>query len=166
MLSQSDIVRFLLDHETVMPHATTVFGQEVRSIATDISTFVTPDDTMKYALACLIEHHAIPVLNADGTVLTTLSATDMKGVLSTMVALIAPMTVMDFLLYTHGDVIPSPYSLSASTSIREAAQAMILHGFHRVWVSSSSSGPRQRGGVVSMTDVIRSIFTSELPRTT
>lgn len=160
MLSQSDLVNYLVQNEGAMPHVASVLDIPIGSIASKVRDHVLPNTTMRDAVHHMLQHHAVPVMGSDGSVLSTLSASDLKGQLSTMVALIAPMTVMDFLLYRNGDVIPPPFVLPITASVREAAHGMIRLGMHRVWVAGASSGD---AGVVSLTDIIRAVFNAELP---
>lgn len=161
MLSQSDLVAYVLSHETAMPHISCALDQTVGSIASAATDLVNVSDKLSDALRLLVKHHALPVVDSNGVVLSTLSASDMKGQLGAMVAIIAPMTVLDYLLYQNDNIAPSPFVVPATTTVRDAAKALLLRGMHRVWLQPETE--RSFPGVVSLTDVIRLIFAAELP---
>lgn len=160
MLSQSDLVAFLLSNESAMPHISASLDRPIGSIASAAVDVAQVGDLLANVLRKLIQHHALPVVDDSGNVLSTLSASDMKGQLGAMVALMAPMTVMDYILYRNADDIPAPFVLDASTTVREAARAMVQRGMHRVWIQPPALG--KAPGVMSLTDVIRMAFTAEL----
>jgi CBS domain-containing protein len=161
MLSQSDLVAYVLHNESAMPHISDVLNRPLSSIASNASDLVRGEDKLSDAMHLLVRHHALPIVGADGSIISTLSATDMKGQLSAMVAMIAPMSVMDYILYRNADVVPTPFAMPADTTVRAAAQAMLLRGMHRIWIQPPTAGALP--GVMSLTDVIRLVFTAELP---
>ena len=161
MLSQSDLVAYLLNNEDVMPHIAAALNKPVSSIASAANDIIGGGDNLLVAVQQLLRHHAVPVVDGNGTVLSTLSASDMKGQLGTMVALMAPMTVVEYLQYRNGDVVPAPFTVAPSTTVREATRAMLMRRMHRVWLQPGEE--RTLPGVVSLTDVIRLIFNAELP---
>ncbi|CAM9207398.1 unnamed protein product [Ectocarpus fasciculatus] len=161
MLSQSDLVSYLLNNETAMPHIGAALDRPVESIASAASDFIGGGDKLLVAVQQLLRHHAVPVVDGNGSVLSTLSASDMKGQLGTMVALMAPMTVVEYLQYRNNGVVPAPFTVAPTTTVREAARAMLMRRMHRVWLQPGAEGTLP--GVLSLTDVIRVIFTAELP---
>lgn len=161
MLSQSDLVSYILKNETAMPHISAALDRPVSSIATAATDTIGGGDKLSDAVQLLVRHHALPVVDSQGTVISTLSASDMKGQLSATIAVIAPMTVMDYLLYKNADVVPIPFTVPVDTTVRNAAQAVLQRGMHRVWLQPDTV--RGIPGVVSLTDIIRLVFTTELP---
>jgi CBS domain-containing protein len=191
MIAQSDIVDFLLQHENALPNAAATFASPIGSLASEISVFVSPDTPLKSAFQLMLLHHAVPVMSG-GRIVATLSASDLRGHLSTMVAFVAPMTVMDYILYRNGDDVPAPFALPRSTPLGVACREMLSRGMHRCWLQpegeaeaegagtephASSHHRRSRDGhhhhhhgkggrgaaVLSLTDAIRAVFLSGLP---
>jgi CBS domain-containing protein len=192
MLAQSDIVNFLLQHEDALPHAASTFAAPIGSLASEVSVFVSPDTPLKSAFQLMLLHHAVPVMSG-GRIVATLSASDLRGHLSTMVAFVAPMTVMDYILYRNGDDVPAPFALPRSTPLGVACREMLSRGMHRCWLQpeeeagegegegdahhhrrardghhhhhshGSSSSSARPAAVLSLTDAIRAVFLSGLP---
>lgn len=186
MLAQSDIVGFLLEHEDALPNAAATFETPIGSLASDVSVSVAPETPLHSAFQLMLRHHAVPVVR-EGRIVATLSASDLRGHLSTMVAFVAPMTVIDYILYRNGDNVPAPFALPRSTSLRVACREMLSRGMHRCWLQPEGAeaegeeeGHHHRrardghhhhnnghgghpAGVLSLTDAIRAIFLAGLP---
>jgi len=78
-LAQTDIVRFLIHNPDAFPALEAILVQPVEVVTT---CFVTPaylSTPLVEAIALLVEHGAVPVVNEDGIVVSNLSASDFKG---------------------------------------------------------------------------------------
>jgi CBS domain-containing protein len=135
--------------------------------------------SMKEALDMLLIHPGIPVVNDEGPlplalfplhssttgiIVTTLSASDLRGVENSSVALFQSQTVQEFLFILYnlegGGGYREPLMVTVNTPIKEAAKFMYRHHIHRLWVSASELTPR--GGVVTYTDIIRAVHSLEM----
>jgi signal-transduction protein with cAMP-binding, CBS, and nucleotidyltransferase domain len=93
---------------------------------------------------------------------TTLSASDLRGVENSSIALFQSQTVREFLFILNGGgAYREPLIISVNTSIKEAAKEMYRHRVHRLWVAVSEDTPQ--GGVVTYTDIIRAVHAAEAP---
>lgn len=97
-----------------------------------------------------------------GLIVTTLSASDLRGIENSSIALFHSQTVQEFLfIFYKGGAYREPLMVTVDTPIKEVAKAMFRHRVHRLWVANSPSTPN--GGVVTYTDIIRAIHSSEMP---
>lgn len=117
---------------------------------------------MKEAIELLLVHSGVPVIDEDGSIITTLSVSDLRGVTNTSIALFHSQTVEEFLfILTTGGAVREPLMISVNTTIKEAAKIMYRNRVHRLWVEISPDTPH--GGVITYTDIIRAIHTAERP---
>ena len=117
---------------------------------------------MSEAIRLLLVHSGVPVIDENGVIVATLSASDLRGVTNTSIALFHSQTVGEFLfIINNGGVIREPLIISINTTIKEAAKIMHRSRVHRLWVENSSETPN--GGVITYTDIIRAIHAAEMP---
>jgi len=162
IVTQTDIVHFFIRHSSTYPHLGVVFDAPVGAIVNPNVDIVSVNATMREALEMLLLHPGIPVVNEEGSIITTLSASDLRGVANSSIALFHSQTVQDFLFILYqGGTIREPLMVSVDTSIRDAAKMMYRNRVHRLWVTVSTETPR--GGVITYTDIIRAIHTAEMP---
>lgn len=102
------------------------------------------------------------VIFLKGQIVTTLSASDLRGVENSSIALFQSQTVQEFLfIFYKGGAYREPLIVSDDTPIKEVAKAMYRHRVHRLWVANSPTIPN--GGVITYTDIIRAIHSAEMP---
>lgn len=115
---------------------------------------------MKDAINLLLIHSGVPVVDENGSVITTLSTSDLRGVENTEIALFHSQTVEEFLyILNTGGAVREPLMVSVNTTIKEAAKIMYRNRVHRLWVEISSETPN--GGVITYTDIIRAVHAAE-----
>lgn len=126
---------------------------------------------MARALLALKTHIALPVVDKDGIIVSTLSTSDLRGCQRTLLSSSSPratashlgsLTIREFLVSSHSHHLPPPVLCHPEDSIRSAVSKMIEKRIHRVWVSDDVRGSRRGVGVVSMTDVMRVVFNAEM----
>lgn len=93
------------------------------------------------------------------SIISTLSASDIRGFDTTAMALLARQTVTEFLQYVGGGSLRSPVMGSVDMSVKEVAKIMLSHRVHRMWIAPSAASPR--GAVVTYTDIIRAVYVAE-----
>jgi CBS domain-containing protein len=93
-------------------------------------------------------------------IISTLSASDVRGFDATAMALLARQSVVEFLQAVGGDgALRSPLMGTVDMTVKQAAKTMLAHKVHRLWISPSAASPR--GAVVSYTDIIRAVYAAE-----
>ncbi len=161
MLAQSDIVRFLLRNSDSLPHITTLLQGPVSDHCADATVYGEPSEHLVSVLEKMLRHHGVPIVDSSMHVVTTLSASDLKGHLSTMVAFVAPMTVEEYIEYRTNGVGKPPVTIMADATLKDAAELLLSRGIHRCYIQPSQPGSYPK--VISYTDIIRAVFTAELP---
>jgi len=98
---------------------------------------------------------AVAVVNDSGEIITTLSASDVKGLTQETLPTIQK-PVVEFLKARHPEgKLVHPVTCEARTLLKDVILQMVTAKVHRVFVVDASRKPR---GVVSMTDICR-VFT-------
>ncbi len=147
---------------TNLPPPQAVFDAPVGAIVNRNVDVVSFNATMREAIELLLVHPGIPVVNEEGTIITTLSASDLRGVANSSIALFHSQTVQEFLFILYqGGAVREPLMVSVDTTIRDAAKTMYRNRVHRLWVGISTDTPH--GGVITYTDIIRAIHIAEMP---
>ena len=161
MLAQSDIVRFLLSHSHAFPHVATLLQAPILLHCSDATVYGEPSERLISVLEKMLRHHGVPIVDSSMRVVSTLSASDLRGHLSTMVAFVAPMTVEEYIEYRTNGAGKPPVTINADATLQDAAELMLTHGIHRCFIQPSQPGSYPK--VISYTDIIRAIFSAELP---
>mmetsp|Transcript_22133 Transcript_22133/g.32230 ORF Transcript_22133/g.32230 Transcript_22133/m.32230 type:complete len:136 (+) Transcript_22133:672-1079(+) len=129
------------------------------SICTPKPDCISGDMSVKSALELLLVHYAMPVVDREGHVISTFSASDLRGLQSTASALLAEQNVEQFLrAKLEGHLNPARI-VFADTTVRAAAEIMLANGLHRLWIAPSISEPLC--GVVTYTDIINAVYAAE-----
>lgn len=157
MLSQTDIIRYIYNNRnSEMLHVNQVLDLRLSDISQVEAVTVSSDTTIQDALPLLLQFGALPVLDANhGNLISSVSASDLRGTSSAIAANIYPMTVLDFLFAKHGKIV-EPIVLNAQQTVGHAVQTMLSNRIHRVWVLSSE----KKLTVISYTDVMRIMYHS------
>lgn len=115
-------------------------------------TTVPSNVTVAAAYRILYDHHhtAAPVVDADGSIVGTLSITDLKYTDPEELAHLT-MNVMDFLNNDHSRGAGAPVAIGVDAFVTEPILLLSHAGVHRVWVLDERKRPV---GVVSCTDLI------------
>ena len=99
------------------------------------------------------------ILVCVGHVISTFSASDLRGLQSTASAFLAEQNVEQFLrAKLEGHLNPARI-VFADTTVRAAAEIMLANGLHRLWIAPSISEPLC--GVVTYTDIINAVYAAE-----
>ena len=159
MLSQSDIVHYLLRHRHSFPGIHDFFQKPIGVISMQATAYAVETTSIVDVLEMCVVHHAVPILDRFFNVIAVFSASDLKGHLNAVVAFDAPMTVMEFITYRNDGAVRSPLTVTPECTLQEAAEAMYSRGFHRVFIQPRS--PDYLPQVASYTDIIKSIFLDE-----
>jgi CBS domain-containing protein len=153
MIAQYDIIKYLYHHKSsTMPHLNNIFDQPIQSFMNNNVKTIPASSRLHDCLYELLSYHAIPVTDTDGTVISTISITDLSGTVSAVVANIHEMTVLDYLFYRHGSIRP-PIFLSSTDTLGHAVENILSNHIHRVWISHDNGI-----GVLSCTDIIAAIY--------
>lgn len=158
MLSQTDIIRFLMAKENNFPTVKAAFAKTIYPVSTNDVAFVNADATLESALPSLSLVRAVPVLDADGKLVSSLSSSDLCGKYDVLVAVLAKMTVAQYLMARNNGTLPPPIVVSTEATVHDAVKVMMANHIHRVWITSSAD-PSTLTGVVTCTDVIRAAYT-------
>lgn len=161
MISQTDVVKYLLEHVMTMPTLQHVFGEPVSTITTEDVVTVNINAPLSEGLGMLAMVRAVPVVDENGHLVSTLSMSDFRGTFSTLVGAMIPMSIHEFLVGQHNGKLVAPVTANAEDTIGYAAQRMIDHHIHRVWVLDINF-PHEMKGVVTLTDIISVCFRSLL----
>lgn len=156
MLSQSDIVNYLIRFEDSMPHISSVMSMPIGLLCSRVTEHILPDTLMRDAIPKLKEHRVVPVVGIDGIVLATLSASDLLGRDCVMYALGSPITAYEFLAICHGGSVPPAVVLTDGVIMRDAVHVLCGKKIRRVWINPDESHPYIR--VVSFTDILSELF--------
>lgn len=99
---------------------------------------------------------AVPVVDAQGAIVTTLSSADSKGIdVHNIAKTLRP--VVEFLREIHSGLLLHPITCSAKDSLGSVLLKMksaVIHK-HQVWVTDAAQRPMD---VVSMTDILRTLL--------
>ena len=158
LLSQSDIVRFLLLHPgAIQPVAGKSLGE--LGLASNFSEFQkvatvreTDSALLGFRRMYIQEADAVAVVNASGNIISTLSASDLRGLkLEDFKLLLHP--VSHFLRLRHRSHLPAPLLVSANDTLQQAMVLAALGRVHRLWVVEPET--RKPIGVLRLADILK-----------
>lgn len=161
LLTQSDLVRFLMSYSV---HGRTPADgtPDARKSLSELHIVDSPNKPSMTAIARtataleafrLLEQHSImsaPVVDEDGSIITSISASDLRGLRSHQLSSVL-LPVLEFLKSQRAGALSVPITATLSSSLYDVSMLMILHRIHRVWIVDDAQKPI---GVVSMSDVI------------
>uniref|UniRef100_A0A7S3YT20 CBS domain-containing protein n=3 Tax=Lotharella globosa TaxID=91324 RepID=A0A7S3YT20_9EUKA len=104
---------------------------------------------------------AVPVVDAQGNLVATLSGSDMRGLTTdNLEDLMLP--VAEYLKKRSGGELRAPEKVTMDTPFKEALEKMLWAGIHRLWVTGNKGAKVE--GVLSMTDIAHRFATFDLRR--
>lgn len=169
LLSQSDVINLLganIDNQYLSPimnkpieelHLCNPLGRGPSELP--LVTISTKEPALEgFRLMHVKDIQALPVVDDQGVLVTTLSTADSKG-LDEHNIIKCLLPVVDFLKEMHGSLI-HPITCAPKDSLGSVVLKMKTASVHRhqVWVTDSAQKPID---VVSMTDVMRTLGTAE-----
>jgi len=161
LVTQTDVIRFLNQHMEALGNVFTTRIEELhlcnpQGPQRKLHGISTRQSALEGFLLMHNEVlHAIPVVNDDGVLVTTLSTADAKGLnRATFPKLLLPVT--DFLKCQHGDRLLHPITAKARDTLKDIVTRMANAEVHRhqVWITNAAEKPID---VVSMTDILRKV---------
>lgn len=163
LISQTDVLKHLWKNsKNIEPRILKSKLQELGlvnpsgSVVYTISTQDRAIEGFKKMFAHMVP--AIAVVNEEKKLVSTLSASDLRGVSSEKLEnLLSP--VMDFLQIQLGEKPPVPVTVTSTSSLEDAILKCLTAKIHRVWVVNSAQEPI---GVVSYSDMIKSVLYGDL----
>lgn len=161
LLTQSDVVRFLMSYSIYgrrdadgTPDAKKSLGElHLIDSPNKLPIVIIPSSFTTLEAFRTLEQHSImaaPVVDEQGAIVTTISASDLRGLRSHQLSSIL-LPVIDFLKKQRGGVLQVPITSTVSASLYDVSTLMVIHRIHRVWITDEAKKPI---GVVSMSDVI------------
>jgi 5'-AMP-activated protein kinase, regulatory gamma subunit len=161
MLTQSDLVRFLMSYSCYGRSPSDGTADASKSLA-ELHVYDSPNKPPLTSIpsSCtaleafrLLEQHelnSLPIINADGSILTSISASDLRGLRSHQLSSIL-QPVPEFLKSQRGGLIPVPLTATPNSTLYEVSMLLTLNRAHHVWVVDENRKPL---GVVSLSDII------------
>lgn len=173
LLTQTDVIKFLLERRRVSSLLEEKFRATVEAVKMEDGLLqVNEHALLPEALELIHVHPAVAVVNERGQIVSTLSAADTRSIWrdletagpnkSALLTSLSTMTVKDFLLRNSppGDTTypRSAVCITRDASIGDAAEYMVRHHIHRVWIIDTIDGVNGVGcGCLSYTDLIRAL---------
>lgn len=166
LLSQTDVISFLganKDNQQLAPffakpleelHLCNPLGRGPQELP--LSTISTKDSALDgFRVMHLKDLQAVPVVDDQGVIVTTLSTADSKGLDANNITKCL-LPVIDFLKEMHGGQLLHPITCSSRDTLGTVVIKMKVATVHRhqVWVTDAAQKPID---VVSMTDVLRTL---------
>jgi len=156
-VTQMDVIRYLkgqsYDSDTSLHK---IWTQSISSLklgtdSKDLFTFSSKHSAIR-AFRYMLQRNelsALPIVDTDGKLIETLSASDFRSVsLENMKDTLLP--VCDFLRKARGDV--KQVVGTADEPLYSLVDKILFHGYHRIWIVDNEQRPI---GVVSLTDIIK-----------
>ena len=146
--------------------------KSLRDVMTSDVVYVNPQDTLREALAVMVENHvsAMPVIDARRRCVGVISVTDLLGMTRELSdelnalsvagrldheALVEKLEHADLLTEQVQDLMsPDVVAVKVESTIQQAARKMLRHGVHRLVVLDEQ---RHVVGVVSTTDLLAAL---------
>jgi len=159
MLSQVDVILFLLDKYGQLPAASRKSLDELglvlqhRLLNKIVAMSVKNSAVEGFRKIYRQGVSAIAILSDDDKLVGTLSASDVRGLTPDNVNLVL-QPVLEFLSKKYPNPRP-PVTLSRNDTLKEVMEKIIMGKVHRVWIVDANNRPI---GVVTLSDVIRIVF--------
>lgn len=163
LLTQTDLIRFLISYASYGQRDGDAPIADVRKPISELgllgdnkpALLTLRDDIPAVDGFRIIDQHgftAAPVVDENGEIVGTLSASDLRGLRSQYLHTVL-LPIPEFLqLKWFDSVARRGVTVTKDTPLREAVVQMVLRRVHRVWVTDESG--KKPIGVVSMSDVI------------
>jgi len=155
ILSQTDVITFL---SKKLPNTLLQTRAENMGLANPLGkpnlTVMSEDHFTFEGFQKMYEEHitALPIVNKEGKLITTLSSSDTRGLNRKNLGDIM-LTILDYLKKRHGELI-HPITCFSSDTLEEIITKILVGKVHRVWVINSQEKVM---GVISNTDILRVI---------
>ncbi|KAJ1461916.1 hypothetical protein M885DRAFT_507108 [Pelagophyceae sp. CCMP2097] len=166
MLTQTDIVDYVV-HRAASASLSALFEKTPRDLGLaeprELLT-VTKSSDLVDALSEMVRFavHAVPVVDAEtGAVVDTLSVTDLRGSTVEHLPAMHSSTVGAFLeqrQHRAGGTLRPQVAFEPHQKLGDVAKGMLRWRVHRAWLVDDEGRPT---GVVSFTDVIRTVYDNE-----
>jgi len=156
-ISQSDVVRFLLQNSLLTKYADTKIG--TGAFLADIKDVIVFQEgyNVVRSFARLAECYqtAAAVVDEDGSLITTLSSTDLRGLTPELLPRMKYMSIREFLLFYRKDRgLRPPIVVREDDDLLEAMWKMVHFKVHRVWLVDDYVS-KKPFGVVSFSHIFR-----------
>jgi len=160
MITRTDVIKHLMDHENefgkTFNMAIDELGFAFQAGKKD-SLVIGRDNEVAlllYQRMFSFGVTAMPIVNKEGMLVTTLSPSDLKGMTKDKLhTLMLPVTT--FLRVMSGKCPAKPVTCGTKTRLRDVAMSALTAKVHRVWAVNSAQEPL---GVVSFSDIIGAIL--------
>ncbi|KAJ3091473.1 hypothetical protein HK102_000419 [Quaeritorhiza haematococci] len=156
LVSQTDIVRYIATHPEVVRDIVDLNKSikelglvgPTKKVVTMAATESALDGIRRMKTNKIL---ALPIVDSEGKILSTLSASDLRGItVEKLVQLCLP--VVDYLKTSNNHGVPDPITCIADDTIQEVLDKINKCKVHRVWVVDAD---KKTVGVVSLSDIIR-----------
>jgi len=153
MLTQTDIVRFLSSY--ILYESSSLDGsqkiKELNLINRKVKTMNENHTALEVFRTLHVEDFsAIPIVNNDGKLEATLSASDLRGLRSYQLKSVL-LPALQFLFLFRGPAAKKCVTCTENDSLSDVIMKFIVFKVHRVWVVNDEFHPV---GVISLTDII------------
>jgi len=152
LLSQTDVVRFLSSYSLIDPTVNTneklknlnIITRKVKAVhehtrALDVFRGMQIDDIL-----------AVPLVNNDGKLTATLSASDLRGLRSYQLKSIL-LPAIEYLYIYKGPTARRSVTCTEEDTLNDAITKLVINRIHRVWIVNDLHEPI---GVLTLSDVI------------
>ncbi|KAI9183286.1 hypothetical protein H9P43_004203 [Blastocladiella emersonii ATCC 22665] len=163
VFTQSDVLRYIAaDLAAFLPAGVTpdtpLGALPLQSTFTSLIS-VRADTPARDAFLTLWQKNvqAVPVLDAAGRVVATVSGASLRGITSAAVAML-DLPVAEFLAARNDGTLPEVATCTKDTTFADVIQRIVRGSLHRVWVlapATDDAGREVCTGVISLTDLIR-----------
>lgn len=167
ILSQSDVVRFLVAHNSEHQQRGNTPNTNLTIDALGVvhhdksPVSIKTSDTALHGFRSMDMNgvSAVPVVCAEtGRIVTTLSPSDLRGLAGLKEVREVLLPVTEFLRNRRGGRLTHPVTCTKDSTLEEVMLKAVTAGVHRVWVVDASGKPIS---VVSLTDIIHQFFNAQ-----
>lgn len=158
MLSQMDCVKYIYAHQDLYDWKD-VMSMPLEQVMTAECKTIQLTDTLRDSFVFLQRYRALPVVDGNNRLITTLSISDFSGQNYLTLVANVDVEVFRYVLLRHDKCLPEPITLTPHQPLGLAMETMIKNKIHRVWIVSAET--KKICGVVSCTDVLRKFYHEE-----
>jgi len=147
-VSQSDVIRFFLRHhllsELYEKEVDSIFSKREFQVVKDVDNVIN-----SYKLLAETYQTAAAVINEDGTLVATLSSTDLRNITPNILESMDEMSVKEFLVI-QAEHVQEPVVVTENSIFFDIIWKLVNFKVHRVWIVNNEKKPI---GVISLTDL-------------
>jgi CBS domain-containing protein len=162
LVTQTDIVRFLCSNVNEIKKQVHLIDRSVKEIGLIKGVKTIPEtETALSGFALMAQEGlgSIPVVDKDGVLKATLSASDLRGLTSNLIQRVL-FPIETFFKESRRGYVPKPVWIQENNTLGEAMNLMIIGHVHQVWIVNGMTF--KPIGVVTMSDVIREIYANRM----